>query len=151
MTPDMRACPQCDGDAGPTINRPEPGSSVLERYRSRILDDRAARTSTQLTAAQRVGAEQLRMETETQEVLNLLLLHCGISPLRHLEFHSSSDEGLSGLRLRISSSPPVINKNDNSIDAAIKIGEWYLEEFEYAVDTAACRYNNFRPLPRRNA
>jgi len=131
MTPDMRACPECGLDAGPTITHPEAGSSVLEGYRRQIQDKSRVRESkpagarrsrnlggavrspgaehASFSPVQRAKAEELRMDVETLEVLNLLLLHGGFSPLKKLEFHSGSDDGLSGLRLRISASPPVIN------------------------------------------
>lgn len=57
---------------------------------------------------QRAAAEDIRLEAEPFEVLNLLLLHAGFSPLRRLAVRSASPDGLAGTRLRLTASPPVL-------------------------------------------
>ena len=40
---------------------------------------------------------------------------------------------------------------DDGIGSAVEIGIQMLDEFEYAIDIAACRAHEFKPLPRRRA
>lgn len=56
---------------------------------------------------ERATASEVLLEAEPLGVLNLLLLHAGISPLRRLAVSSSSVDGLQGCRLRLSASPAV--------------------------------------------
>ncbi len=42
-------------------------------------------------------------------------------------------------------------EGDDSIGAAIDLGVEMLDQFQYAIDLAACRDHGFKPLPRRNA
>lgn len=55
----------------------------------------------------RATASEVAVDGEPLGILNLLLLHAGISPLRRLEVTTSSPDGLAGCRLRVSASPPV--------------------------------------------
>ena len=40
---------------------------------------------------------------------------------------------------------------DDGIGSAVEMGVQMLDEFEYAIDVAACRAHEFKPLPRRRA
>jgi len=42
-------------------------------------------------------------------------------------------------------------EGDDSIGAAVDLGVQMLDQLHYAIDIAACREHNFKPLPRRNA
>lgn len=55
----------------------------------------------------RATASEVSIDGKPLGILNLLLLHAGISPFRHLEVKTSSRDGLAGCRLRVSVSPPV--------------------------------------------
>ncbi|HHQ48964.1 MAG TPA: hypothetical protein ENK19_08805 [Acidobacteria bacterium] len=57
---------------------------------------------------ERAAAEEVHLEAEPLGVLNPLLLHAGYSPLRRVAVRSSSPDGLGGMRLAISASPPVL-------------------------------------------
>jgi len=90
-------------DAGKTRPNEPPPDLAGRRGLGAGLDD--ARPMPEI---QRAVAEEIHLRAEALGVLNPLLLHAGFSPFTGLSVGTDSADGLGGLRLRISASPPVL-------------------------------------------
>jgi hypothetical protein len=129
-TPDINSCGECGTELKKEPPSPAAGGSVLDKYKQQIHSEREGRKSPfgrsggafdrtdefpvlggsvpSVPAIERAMAEEISLDADSIEVLNLLLLHAGFSPFKRVAVRSSSRDGLSGTRLRVSASPAVI-------------------------------------------
>jgi len=105
-TPDMTTCSAC----GEPLPRTATGDALVEKYQRQIRASRERLAATVLPDpellkdldAPRPG--EVTIDATPLGVLNLLLLHAGFSPFRHLAVRDAP----AGARLRITARPPAV-------------------------------------------